>query len=70
MKQQYQTRCSNGSRKLPEMADRLHPARRIWGVCHPNIYYFHNLTPGWVSFNAEKPEIAIIPEPAPADLWP
>lgn len=49
-------------RKLPEMADRLHPARRIWGVCHPNIYYFHNLTPGWVSFNGEKPEIAIVPQ--------
>ncbi|HDX2222945.1 TPA: malate transporter, partial [Escherichia coli] len=31
-----------------------------WGVCHPNIYYFHNLTPGWVSFNGEKPEIAIV----------
>ncbi|STL54325.1 transposase [Escherichia coli] len=33
-----------------------------WGVCHPNIYYFHNLTPGWVSFNGEKPEIAIVPQ--------
>nr|MCQ8856723.1 hypothetical protein [Escherichia coli] len=28
----------------------------------PNIYYFHNLTPGWVSFNGEKPEIAIVPQ--------
>lgn len=43
------------------MADRLHPARRIWGVCHPNIHYFQNLTPGWVSFNGEKPKIAIVP---------
>ncbi|WP_097293421.1 hypothetical protein, partial [Escherichia coli] len=28
---------------------------------HPNIYYFHNLTPGWVSFNGEQSEIAIVP---------
>ncbi len=49
-------------RKLPEMADRLHPTCRILGVCHPNIYYFHNLTPGWVSFNGGKPKIAIVPQ--------
>ncbi|MEI8494076.1 hypothetical protein WCV26_26210, partial [Escherichia coli] len=33
-----------------------------WGVCHPNIYNFHKLTPGWVTFNGEKPEIPIVPQ--------
>lgn len=44
------------------MADRLHPARRILGRVSSEYYYFHNLTPGWVSFNSEKPEIAIVPQ--------
>ncbi|STF85936.1 Uncharacterised protein [Escherichia coli] len=48
--------------KLPEMADRLHPARRIMGRVSSEYLLFHNLTPGWVSFNGEKPEIAIVPQ--------
>ena len=56
-------------RKLPEMADRLSPGTPYPGVCHPNIHYFHNLTPGWVSFNGENRRLPSSPESAPADLW-
>ena len=48
MKQQYQTRYEplheNYQKWLTESFTR-HAVS--WGVCHPNIYYFHNLTPGW-----------------------
>ncbi len=69
MKQQYQTRYEllheNYQKWLTGFQKWLTGFTRhavSWGVCHPNIYYFHNLTPGWVSFNGEKPEIAIVPQ--------
>ena len=62
MKPQYQTRyewlCESYQKWLTGFT--RHAVSR--GMCHPNIYYFHNLTPGWVSFNGEKPEIAIVPQ--------
>ncbi|EFD0877711.1 hypothetical protein FEU66_26300 [Escherichia coli] len=62
MKPQYQTRhewlCESYQKWLTGFS-RLTVSR---GLCHPNIYYFHNLTSGWVSFNGEKPEIAIVPQ--------
>ncbi len=70
MKQQYQTRYELLHENYQKWLTGFTRHAVSWGVCHPNIYYFHNLTPGWVSFNGEKPEIAIVPpESAPADLW-
>ncbi len=70
MKQQYQTRYEllhenyqkwlTGHESYQKWLTGFTRHAVSWGVCHPNIYYFHNLTPGWVSFNGEKPEIAIV----------
>ena len=62
MKPRYQTRYES-----------LHESYQKWltgftrhavsrGMCHPNIYYFHNLMAGWISDYGEKPEIAIVPQ--------
>ncbi len=61
MKQQYQTRYELLHESYQKWLTGFTRHAVSWGVCHPNIYYFHNLTPGWVSFNGEKPEIAIVP---------
>ncbi|EFH7640475.1 hypothetical protein JS864_004427 [Escherichia coli] len=62
MKPQYQTRyewlCESYQKWLTGFT--RHAVSR--GMCHPNIYYFHNLMAGWISFNGEKPEIAIVPQ--------
>ncbi len=58
MKQQYQTRYEWLHESYQKWLTGFTRHAVSWGVCHPNIYYFHNLTPGWVSFNGEKPEIA------------
>ena len=62
MKQQYQTRYELLHENYQKWLTGFTRHAVSWGVCHPNIYYFHNLTPGWVSFNGEKPEIAIVPQ--------
>ncbi|EFE2109256.1 TPA: hypothetical protein ODM41_004354, partial [Escherichia coli] len=62
MKQQYQTRYEWLHESYQKWLTGFTRHAVSWGVCHPNIYYFHNLTPGWVSFNGEKPEIAIVPQ--------
>ena len=62
MKQQYQTRYEWLHESHQKWLTGFTRHAVSWGVCHPNIYYFHNLTPGWVSFNGEKPEIAIVPQ--------
>ncbi|HCL8733256.1 TPA: hypothetical protein N2080_004734, partial [Escherichia coli] len=62
MKQQYQTRYEWLHESYQKWLTGFIRHAVSWGVCHPNIYYFHNLTPGWVSFNGEKPEIAIVPQ--------
>ncbi|MCV4982859.1 hypothetical protein OFP24_24630, partial [Escherichia coli] len=62
MKQQYQTRYEWLHESYQKWLTGFTRHAVFWGVCHPNIYYFHNLTPGWVSFNGEKPEIAIVPQ--------
>ncbi|OSK13267.1 hypothetical protein EANG_01981, partial [Escherichia coli FVEC1465] len=62
MKQQYQTRYELLHESYQKWLTGFTRHAVSWGVCHPNIYYFHNLTPGWVSFNGEKPEIAIVPQ--------
>ena len=61
MKQQYQTRYELLHENYQKWLTGFTRHAVSWGVCHPNIHYFHNLTPGWVSFNGEKPEIAIVP---------
>ncbi|ENW8534360.1 hypothetical protein ACGXPH_004921, partial [Escherichia coli] len=58
MKPQYQTRYELLHESYQKWLTGFTRHAVSWGVCHPNIYYFHNLTPGWVSFNGEKPEIA------------
>ncbi|WP_250112323.1 hypothetical protein, partial [Escherichia coli] len=65
MKPQYQTRYELLHESYQKWLTGFTRHAVSWGVCHPNIYYFHNLTPGWVSFNGEKPEIAIVPGFAP-----
>lgn len=71
MKQQYQTRYEWLHESYQKWLTGFTRHAVSWGVCHPNIYYFHNLTPGWVSFNGEKTgDCHRTPEPAPADLWP
>ncbi|WP_270613961.1 hypothetical protein, partial [Escherichia coli] len=67
MKQQYQTRYELLHESYQKWLTGFTRHAVSWGVCHPNIYYFHNLTPGWVSFNGEKPEIAIVPQRPPLD---
>ncbi|EPW2860051.1 hypothetical protein ACWJ88_005141, partial [Escherichia coli] len=62
MKPQYQTRYELLHESYQKWLTGFTRHAVSWGVCHPNIYYFHNLTPGWVSFNGEKPEIAIVPQ--------
>ena len=62
MKQQYQTRYELLHENYQKWLTGFTRHAVSWGVCHPNIYYFQNLTPGWVSFNGEKPEIAIVPQ--------
>ena len=62
MKPQYQTRYELLHENYQKWLTGFTRHAVSWGVCHPNIYYFHNLTPGWVSFNGEKPEIAIVPQ--------
>ncbi|ENQ9886530.1 hypothetical protein ACES6K_004901, partial [Escherichia coli] len=62
MKQQYQTRYESLHESYQKWLTGFTRHAVSWGVCHPNIYYFHNLTPGWISFNGEKPEIAIVPQ--------
>ncbi|EHU7429460.1 TPA: hypothetical protein OBQ13_005032, partial [Escherichia coli] len=61
MKPQYQTRYELLHESYQKWLTGFTRHAVSWGVCHPNIHYFHNLTPGWVSFNGEKPEIAIVP---------
>ncbi len=69
MKPQYQTRY-----------ELLHESYQKWltgftrhavssGVCHPNIYYFHNLTPGGCHSMVKTGDCHRTPESAPADLW-
>ncbi|CTU37172.1 Uncharacterised protein [Escherichia coli] len=58
MKQQYQTRYEWLHESYQKWLTGFTRHAVSWGVCHPNIYYFHNLTPGWVSFNGEKPDYA------------
>lgn len=62
MKPQYQTRYELLHESYQKWLTGFTRHAVSWGVCHPNIHYFHNLTPGWVSFNGEKP--AWIPAPA------
>lgn len=54
MKQQYQTRYEWLHESYQKWLTGFTRHAVSWGVCHPNIYYFHNLTPGWVSFNGEN----------------
>ncbi|EFH4548108.1 hypothetical protein, partial [Escherichia coli] len=61
MKPQYQTRYELLHESYQKWLTGFTRHAVSWGVCHPNIHYFHTLTPGWVSFNGEKPEIAIVP---------
>ncbi|EPH5920967.1 hypothetical protein ACS1W7_005549, partial [Escherichia coli] len=51
MKPQYQTRYELLHESYQKWLTGFTRHAVSWGVCHPNIYYFHNLTPGWVSFN-------------------
>ena len=48
MKQQYQTRYELLHENYQKWLTGFTRHAVSWGVCHPNIYYFHNLTPGWV----------------------
>ncbi|SQN35276.1 Uncharacterised protein [Escherichia coli] len=61
MKPQYQTRyewlCESYQKWLTGFT--RHAVSR--GMCHPNIYYFHNLMAGWISFNGEKPGLPSFP---------
>ncbi len=54
MKQQYQTRYELLHENYQKWLTGFTRHAVSWGVCHPNIYYFHNLTPGWVSFNCHE----------------
>ena len=70
MKQQYQTRYELLHENYQKWLTGFTRHAVSWGVCHPNIYYFHNLTPGWVSFQWRKTgDCHRSPESAPADLW-
>ncbi|RDR20840.1 hypothetical protein C3995_03196 [Escherichia marmotae] len=46
MKQQYQTRYELLHENYQKWLTGFTRHAVSWGVCHPNIYYFHNLTPG------------------------
>ena len=46
MKQQYQTRYEWLHESYQKWLTGFTRHAVSWGVCHPNIYYFHNLTPG------------------------
>ena len=46
MKQQYQTRYEWLHESYQKWLTGYTRHAVSWGVCHPNIYYFHNLTPG------------------------
>lgn len=50
MKPQYQTRYELLHESYQKWLTGFTRHAVSWGVCHPNIYYFHNLTPWWVSF--------------------
>ncbi len=63
MKQQYQSRYEWLHESYQKWLTGFTRHAVSWGVCHPNIYYFHNLTPGWVSFNGETGDCHH-PEPA------
>lgn len=45
MKQQYQTRYELLHENYQKWLTGFTRHAVSWGVCHPNIYYFHNLTP-------------------------
>ncbi len=45
MKQQYQTRYELLHENYQKWLTASPGTPVSWGVCHPNIYYFHNLTP-------------------------
>ncbi|HBP9195415.1 TPA: hypothetical protein ROS20_004713 [Escherichia coli] len=62
MKPQYQTRYESLHESYQKWLTGFTRHAVSWGMCHPNIYYFHNLMAGWISFNGEKPEIAIVPQ--------
>ncbi|HFV2166175.1 TPA: hypothetical protein ACH74B_004606, partial [Escherichia coli] len=62
MKPQYQTRYESLHESYQKWLTGSTRHAVSWGMCHPNIYYFHNLMAGWISFNGEKPEIAIVPQ--------
>ncbi len=47
MKPQYQTRYELLHESYQKWLTGFTRHAVSWGVCHPNIYYFHNLTPGW-----------------------
>lgn len=53
MKPQYQTRYELLHESYQKWLTGFTRHAVSWGVCHPNIHYFHNLTPGWVSFNGD-----------------
>ncbi|EIY0467349.1 hypothetical protein AAB120_005530, partial [Escherichia coli] len=46
MKQQYQPRYEWLHESYQKWLTGFTRHAVSWGVCHPNIYYFHNLTPG------------------------
>ncbi|EGK5911366.1 hypothetical protein IO994_004701, partial [Escherichia coli] len=56
MKPQYQTRYESLHESYQKWLTGFTRHAVSWGMCHPNIYYFHNLMAGWISFNGEKPE--------------
>ncbi len=69
MKQQYQTRYELLHENYQKWLTGFTRHAVSWGVCHPNIYYFHNLTPGGCHSMAKTGDCHRSPESAPADLW-